>query len=63
MFMRKNKSIIGRTLSTTLEQKRMLQDVIEKVKDTPAFEEKKQAICDSIDVEKSKQGELIVSFV
>ncbi len=61
--MKINKPNIVRVHKNTLDQKRMLQDVIDNIKDVPAFQNKKAAIRSFIDVEKSKQGELTISFV
>jgi len=58
-----NKPNIMRVHKTTLAEKKMLQEVIDNVRDVPAFEAKKAAILKCIDVEKSKQGVLRVSFV
>lgn len=58
--MKKGKINTTTVIPNTPAENEMLQEVM---KDVPAFEEKKQAIHDSIDVEKSKQGELIVTFV
>ena len=60
----KNRNLnIVKTITTSLAEKKMLQDVINNIKDVPAFQDKKDAIRSCIDTEKSKQGELTVSFV
>lgn len=60
--MKRGKLNIARTITTTLAEKRMLQEVIDNVKDMPLFEGKKAAIKACINVEESKKGTLKVSF-
>ena len=61
--MKKGKINTSKIIPNTPAERKMLQEVIEKMKDIPAFEDKKKAILECIDVEKSKQGVLKVSFV
>lgn len=52
----------AKVVPNTPEEREMLQEVMEKMKDIPAFEDKKSSILACIDIEKSKDGELEISF-
>lgn len=60
-----NKGKINKTkvIPNSPAENKMLQEVIEKMKDKPMFEEKKAAILACVDEEKSKQGDLIVTII
>ncbi len=60
--MKKEISNTSKMILNTPAEKEMLQKVIDNMKDKELFLEKKASILACVDPEKSKEGELIVSF-